>query len=172
MARDHRALVLAEEIPVPEWRAARAIHHSYIDIRDRRGARRVPHRHGRWELHGALSHVGHRHPQEVHPAEAISRVARTGSFSTLHNALRFRSRGRTRSVSQKYTLAVLTPICSATSTTDRPRLIRASRRWRLKLGLRGNDMLLLCCGREHRSSAAQKQDGGDKSLRRRFSHAP
>ena len=34
-------------------------------------------------------------------AAAISLVARTGSFSTLHKAVRFASRGRTRSVSQK-----------------------------------------------------------------------
>ena len=34
-------------------------------------------------------------------ADAISRVALTGSFSTLQSAVRFSSRGRTRSLSQK-----------------------------------------------------------------------
>ena len=37
----------------------------------------------------------------AHPAVAISLVALIGSFSTLHNADRFSSRGRTRSFSQK-----------------------------------------------------------------------
>jgi len=37
----------------------------------------------------------------LYPAAAISRVARIGNFSTLHNALRFAARGRTRAVSQK-----------------------------------------------------------------------
>ena len=36
----------------------------------------------------------------------------------------------------------LTPTCSATSATERLRLIRASRRWRLKLGLRANALIL------------------------------
>ena len=41
-----------------------------------------------------------------------------GNLSTLHSADRFASRGRTRSVSQKYMLAVLTPTSSATSATE------------------------------------------------------
>jgi hypothetical protein len=36
-------------------------------------------------------------------------------------------------------LAVLTPTCSATSETDKPRLMRASRRWRANEGFRGKD---------------------------------
>ena len=75
-------------------------------------------------------------------AAEISRVALMGNFSTLHSADRFASRGRARSVSQKYMLAVLTPTSSATSATDRPRLIRASRRYRAKFGLRANGLIL------------------------------
>jgi hypothetical protein len=65
-------------------------------------------------------------------------VARTGSFNTLHRALRLVSRGRVFPVSQKYMHGPVTPTRSASCTTDRPRLIRASRIWRAKLGLRGN----------------------------------
>jgi hypothetical protein len=64
----------------------------------------------------------------TYAAAAISRVALIGSFSVLHNAVRFTSRGLVRPISQKYTQGPLTPTCSATSTTDRPRLIRALRR--------------------------------------------
>jgi hypothetical protein len=64
-------------------------------------------------------------------------VARTGSFSTLHNAFKFASRGRVRPASQKYTHGPLTPTIPATSRTDNPRLMRASRSRRDRLGLRG-----------------------------------
>jgi hypothetical protein len=59
---------------------------------------------------------------------AISRVARTGSFRTLHNADKFASRGRVRPISQKYTHGPVTPTASATSATERPRRILASLR--------------------------------------------
>ncbi len=62
-----------------------------------------------------------------HPA-AISLVARTGSFRTLHNAERLASRGRVRPISQKYTHGPVTPTASATSATERPRRILASLR--------------------------------------------
>ena len=52
-------------------------------------------------------------------AAAIPRAALIGNLKTLHSADRFASRGRTRSVSQKYMLAVLTPTSSATSATER-----------------------------------------------------
>src|SRR6476619_1796483 len=54
----------------------------------------------------------------------------------------------------------VTPTCSATSATDRPRFTRASRRWRLKLGLRGNDMLLICWKREHNRQTTDLHDCG------------
>ena len=85
----------------------------------------------------------------LYPAAAISRVALIGSFSTLHNALRFAARGRSDPSPRNRCSTVLTPTCSATSATDRRRLIRASRRWQLKLGLRGNVVLLPCCGPRH-----------------------
>src|ERR1700704_5772964 len=47
-------------------------------------------------------------------------------------------------------LAGLTPTCSSTSATDRRRLILASRRWWLRLGLRGKYVILSYLGREHR----------------------
>jgi len=65
-------------------------------------------------------------------------VARTGSFNTLQRALRLVSRGRVFPVSQKYMHGPVTPTRSASCATDRPRLIRASRICRAKLGLRGN----------------------------------
>lgn len=71
-------------------------------------------------------------------AAAISRVTRIGSLSTLHNAVRFSSRGRTRSDSHRETAEGLTPICSARSVAVRPRRRRASRMNLLKLGLRAN----------------------------------
>ena len=47
-----------------------------------------------------------------------SRAALIGNLSTLHSDDRFASRGRTRSISRKYKLVVLTPTSSATSVTD------------------------------------------------------
>jgi hypothetical protein len=58
-------------------------------------------------------------------------------------------------------LDVLTPICSATSTTDRPRLIRASRRWRARLGLRGNALILVI----FRGKQTTGSDVGSASVR-------
>src|ERR1051326_5229876 len=79
-------------------------------------------------------------------AAANSRVALIGNFRTLHKALRFASRGRPRSVSHTYMMAMLTPMRSATSTTDRPRFWRVLRIRLLKLGLRAIKLLLTGCG--------------------------
>ena len=65
---------------------------------------------------------------ESHYPAAIAFVAFIGNFNTLHSALKFASRGRVLPASQKYTHGPLTPTISATSSTDRRRLIRASRR--------------------------------------------
>jgi hypothetical protein len=97
----------------------------------------------------------------IHPV-AISRVARTGSFSTLHNADKFASRGRVLPVSQKYTHGPLTPTCSATSATDRRRLMRASRIWRAKFGLRGNELILRHWTRIYNGGIPNEQAGCDK----------
>ena len=68
---------------------------------------------------------------------AIAFVARIGNFKTLQSAERFASLGLVRPISQKYTQGPVTPTSSATCATERPRSIRALRRWRLRLGLRG-----------------------------------
>jgi hypothetical protein len=79
-----------------------------------------------------------REPRAPYPV-AISLVALIGSFNVLHSAVRFASRGLVRPASQKYTHGPVTPTCSATSATDSPRFMRASRRCRAKFGLRAND---------------------------------
>jgi hypothetical protein len=68
---------------------------------------------------------------------AISRIARTGSLRTLHNAWRLSARGRVRPISQKYTHGAVTPTREATSATDKPRASRALRRYWFKIILRG-----------------------------------
>jgi hypothetical protein len=79
-----------------------------------------------------------REPRAAYPV-AISLVALIGSFNVLHSAVRFASRGLVRPASQKYTQGPVTPTCSVTSATDRPRFMRASRRCLPKFGLRAND---------------------------------
>ena len=79
-----------------------------------------------------------REPRAAYPV-AISLVALIGSLNVLHSAVRFASRGLVRPASKKYTHGPVTPTCSATSATDRPRFMRASRRCRAKFGLPADD---------------------------------
>ena len=58
----------------------------------------------------------------------------------------------------------LTPTCSATSATDRPRLIRASRRWRARVGLRDKEVILLWRAQEFSDGKANQQVAGHKSI--------
>lgn len=75
---------------------------------------------------------------EIYPV-AISLVALIGSFNVLHSAVRFASRGLVRPASQKYTQGPVTPTCSATSATDRPRFMRASRKCWANFALEAKD---------------------------------
>jgi hypothetical protein len=58
----------------------------------------------------------------------------------------------------------LTPTCSATSATDRPRLIRASRRWRARVGLRAKEVILPLRAQELSDGKANQQVAGHKSI--------